>query len=251
MHVQFRIFTEDKNRSDTGKISIKQKCIQYWPDSEQQKKSFGLISLLLIKEDVYSDFTVRRLKLQKENETKVVLQFHFTAWPDKDVPKYASSLVHFLHKVNTTRTTAKGPMLVHCSAGVGRTGTYIALDYIVNEAKERDYVEVFRTVEILRNQRVNMVQTAHQYMFLHESVLEALMCPNAGIPSRDFPDHYKDLMRFDNAKKKHKLQVDYEIMNSISSRHDEEVFSKGKSDENKHKNRYSNIIPGICMKTES
>ncbi|XP_052106290.1 receptor-type tyrosine-protein phosphatase kappa-like [Mytilus californianus] len=160
----------------------------------------------------------------KEKETKTVFQFHFTAWPDKDVPKYASSLVHFRHKVNTTRTVAKGPMVVHCSAGVGRTGTYIALDYIVHEAKERDYVEVFRSVEILRNQRVNMVQTAHQYLFLHEAVLEALMCPNSGIPCRDFSDNYKDLMRFDNNKKKHKLQVEYELMNSISSRHDEEAF---------------------------
>ncbi|CAC5383562.1 PTPRK [Mytilus coruscus] len=176
-------------------------------------------------------------------ETKIVLQFHFTAWPDKDVPKYASSLVHFRHKVNTTSTVAKGPMVVHCSAGVGRTGTYIALDYIVNEAKQRDYVEVFRSVEILRNQRVNMVQTAHQYLFLHEAVLEALMCPNTGIPCRDFPDNYKDLMRFDNNKKKHKLQIEYELMNSISSRHDEEAFSKGKSEENRGKNRYSNIIP--------
>ncbi|XP_071163740.1 receptor-type tyrosine-protein phosphatase kappa-like [Mytilus edulis] len=236
---------------DCGKIVMltnvfengKEKCIQYWPDHEQQKTSYGSISLLLVKEDVYSDFTVRRITLQKEKDTKTVLQFHFTAWPDKDVPKYASSLVHFRHKVNTTRTVGKGPMVVHCSAGVGRTGTYIALDYIVNEAKERDYVEVFRSVEILRNQRVNMVQTANQYLFLHEAVLEALMCPNSGILCRDFPDNYKNLMRFDNNKKKHKLQIEYELLNSISSRHDEEVFSKGKSEENKGKNRYSNIIP--------
>ncbi|CAG2232464.1 PTPRT [Mytilus edulis] len=180
---------------------------------------------------------------ERGKDTKTILQFHFTAWPDKDVPKYASSLVHFRHKVNTTRTVGKGPMVVHCSAGVGRTGTFIALDYIVNEAKERDYVEVFRSVEILRNQRVNMVQTANQYLFLHEAVLEALMCPNSGIPCRDFPDIYKNLMRFDNNKKKHKLQIEYELLNFISSRHDEEVFSKGKSEENRGKNRYSNIIP--------
>ncbi|XP_076081167.1 receptor-type tyrosine-protein phosphatase epsilon-like [Mytilus galloprovincialis] len=236
---------------DCGKIVMltnvfengKQKCIQYWPDHEQQMTAFGAISILLVKNDVYSDFTIRRLKLRKENETKTVCQFHFTAWPDKDVPKYASSLVHFRYKVNTTRTEAKGPLVVHCSAGVGRTGTYIALDYIVNEAKQRNYVEVFRSVEILRNQRVNMVQTANQYLFLHEAVLEALMCPNSGIPCRDFPNNYKDLMRFDNNKKKHKLQIEYELTNSISSRHDEEAFSKGKSEENRGKNRYSNIIP--------
>ncbi|CAC5375547.1 Receptor-type tyrosine-protein phosphatase H,Receptor-type tyrosine-protein phosphatase V,Phosphatidylinositol phosphatase PTPRQ,Receptor-type tyrosine-protein phosphatase eta,Tyrosine-protein phosphatase non-receptor type 7,Receptor-type tyrosine-protein phosphatase N2,Receptor-type tyrosine-protein phosphatase beta [Mytilus coruscus] len=236
---------------DCGKIVMltnvfengKQKCIQYWPDHEQQKTPFRSISLLLVKEEVYSDFTVRRLKLQKGNEMKSVLQFHFTAWPDKDVPKYASSLIHFRHKVNTTRTLAKGPLVVHCSAGVGRTGTYIALDNIVNEAKERDYVEVFRSVEILRNQRVNMVQTAHQYLFLHEAVLEALMCPNSGVACRDFPDYYKDLMQFDNSKKKQKLQLEFEIMNGISSQHDEYAFTKGKSEENRGKNRYSNIIP--------
>ncbi|CAG2241350.1 PTPRK [Mytilus edulis] len=164
---------------DCGKIVMLTNVFEngkYWPDNEQQKTTFRSISLLLVIEEVYSDFTIRRLTLQ--------------------------------------------------SAGVGRTGTYIALDNIVNEAKERDYVEVFRSVEILRNQRVNMVQTAHQYLFLHEAVLEALMCPNSGVACSDFPDYYKDMMRFDTSKKKQKLQLEFEIMNGLSSRHDEEAFTK-------------------------
>ncbi|CAG2243427.1 PTPRM [Mytilus edulis] len=108
------------------------------------------------------------------SESKVVKQFHFTVWPDKNVPKYSSSLVHFRHKVNNTEVTCTGPMVVHCSAGIGRTGTFIGLDYVVNQAKEVEYVDVFGCVEGLRRQRVNMVQTQEQFQFIYEAVIEYL-----------------------------------------------------------------------------
>ncbi|KAJ8313139.1 hypothetical protein KUTeg_009309 [Tegillarca granosa] len=91
---------------------------------------------------------------------KDVRQFHFTSWPDKGVPKYASSLVHFRSKVLAAPTKGKGPLVVHCSAGVGRTGTFIALDYLVSQASSVGQVDPFACVETLRRQRVNMVQTA-------------------------------------------------------------------------------------------
>ncbi|XP_071163564.1 receptor-type tyrosine-protein phosphatase alpha-like [Mytilus edulis] len=236
---------------DCGKIVMltnifeegKHKCIQYWPEEENHKVSYGAIDIFLIKEEVYSDFVVRIIKMQKGSESKVVKQFHFTVWPDKNVPKYSSSLVHFRHKVNNTEVSCTGPMVVHCSAGIGRTGTFIGLDYVANQAKEVEYVDVFGCVEGLRRQRVNMVQTQRQYVFLHDAVLEALMCPNAGIPSKDFQEDYNKLLEFDSIKKKVKLRVQYEAMNKISRRHEEEEFDKGKSLENKTKNRYSNIMP--------
>ncbi|XP_063428115.1 receptor-type tyrosine-protein phosphatase T-like [Mytilus trossulus] len=236
---------------DCGKIVMltnvfeegKHKCIQYWPEEESHKLAYGAIDIFLIKEEIYSDFVVRIIKMQKGSESKVVKQFHFTVWPDKNVPKYSSSLVHFRHKVNNTEVSCTGPMVVHCSAGIGRTGTFIGLDYVVIQAKEVDYVDVFGCVEGLRCQRVNMVQTQRQYVFLHDAVLEALMCPNAGIPSKDFQEDYNKLLEFDSIKKKVKLRVQYEAMNKISRRHEEEEFDKGKSLENKTKNRYSNIMP--------
>ncbi|XP_052097034.1 receptor-type tyrosine-protein phosphatase T-like isoform X7 [Mytilus californianus] len=236
---------------DCGKIVMltnvcelgKQKCKQYWPDPESKTKQYGSTEILLIDEDVYSDFTIRTLKIVKENQSKTVKQFHFTAWPDKDVPKYASSIVHFRHKVFSSNVSPNGPIIIHCSAGIGRTGTFIALDYIVNEANDLKYIDVFKCVETLRRQRVNMVQTARQYVFLHEAILEAVMCPNSGIPSKDFPDLYKELMMHDSSRNKTKLQVEYQRMNAMCEKHEDNVFDQGKIPENRTKNRDSTILP--------
>ncbi|XP_071163472.1 receptor-type tyrosine-protein phosphatase alpha-like isoform X2 [Mytilus edulis] len=236
---------------DCGKIVMltnvfelgKQKCKQYWPDPETKTKKYGSIEIVLIDEDVYSDFTIRTLKIVKENHSKTVKQFHFTAWPDKDVPKYASSIVHFRHKVFSSKVSPKGPIIIHCSAGIGRTGTFIALDYIVNEANEVKYIDVFKCVETLRRQRVNMVQTARQYVFLHEAILEAVMCPNSGTPSKDFPDLYKKLMMQDSSRKTTNLQVEHQRMNAMCEKHEDSVFDKGKNPENRTKNRDSTILP--------
>ncbi|CAC5356338.1 PTPRT [Mytilus coruscus] len=236
---------------DCGKIVMltnvfelgKQKCKQYWPDPESKTKKYGSTEILLIDEDVYSDFTIRTLKIVKENHGKTVKQFHFTAWPDKDVPKYASSIVHFRHKVFSSKVSPNGPIIIHCSAGIGRTGTFIALDCIVNEANDLKYIDVFKCVETLRRQRVSMVQTARQYVFLHEAILEAVMCPNSGIPSKDFPDLYKELLLHDSSRNKTKLQVEYQRMNAMCEKHEDDVFDKGKIPENRTKNRDSTILP--------
>ncbi|CAG2220214.1 Phosphatidylinositol phosphatase PTPRQ,Tyrosine-protein phosphatase non-receptor type 11 [Mytilus edulis] len=236
---------------DCGKIVMltnvfelgKPKCKQYWPDPETKTKTYGSTEIVLIDEDVYSDFTIRTLKIVKENHSKTVKQFHFTAWPDKDVPKYASSIVHFRHKVLSSKVSPNGPIIIHCSAGIGRTGTFIALDYIVNEANESRYIDVFKCVETLRRQRVNMVQTARQYVFLHEAILEAVMCPNSGIPSKDFPDLHKKLMLQDSSSNKSNLQLEYQRMNAMCEKHEDNVFDKGKIPENRKKNRDSTILP--------
>ncbi|VDI22601.1 receptor-type tyrosine-protein phosphatase T [Mytilus galloprovincialis] len=236
---------------DCGKIVMltnvfelgKPKCKQYWPDPETKTKKYGSTEIVLIDEDVYSDFTIRTLKIVKENHSKTVKQFHFTAWPDKDVPKYASSIVHFRHKVLSSKVSPNGPIIIHCSAGIGRTGTFIALDYIVNETKDLKYIDVFTCVETLRRQRVNMVQTARQYVFLHEAILEAVMCPNSGVPSKDFPDLYKKLLLHDSSSNKSNLQLEYQRMNAMCEKHEDNVFDKGKIPENRNKNRDSTILP--------
>jgi len=88
-----------------------------------------------------------------------VRQFHFTAWPDHGVPAYPTSLLAFHKKFRSYDDTSAGPPVVHCSAGVGRTGTFIALDYLLEQAKNEGKVNVWEFVKHMRTQRVNMVQT--------------------------------------------------------------------------------------------
>ncbi len=86
-------------------------------------------------------------------------QFHFTTWPDHGVPDYATSILAFHRRVQSQHKPSKGPLLVHCSAGVGRTGTYIALDNILDQIAAENVVSVSSTIVKARKQRMKMVQT--------------------------------------------------------------------------------------------
>ncbi|RMC16536.1 hypothetical protein DUI87_06473 [Hirundo rustica rustica] len=158
------------------------KCEQYWPEQEQ----------------VYGDFTVtlnntwtttglvkRIFCLQKAGCAlpRAVEQFHYLLWPDHGVPKNPSQLLCLVEVVNKRVLEAPaGPVLVHCSAGIGRTGTFIALDFLLKMGKAEGKVDVFHCVQQLREQRVSMVQTKEQYSFLYEALLEGLLCGNTGVP---------------------------------------------------------------------
>ena len=87
-------------------------------------------------------------------------QFHFTAWPDHGVPKFATSLISFIRRVQKAHNKDEGvPLLVHCSAGVGRTGTFILLDSMLERIKAEGTVNVYEFLVGLRRKRVVMVQT--------------------------------------------------------------------------------------------
>ncbi len=86
-------------------------------------------------------------------------QFHFTTWPDHGVPDYATPILGFHRRVKSQHKPSRGPLLVHCSAGVGRTGTYIALDNILDQIAAENVVGVSSTIVKARKQRMKMVQT--------------------------------------------------------------------------------------------
>ncbi|KAL4236494.1 hypothetical protein ACF0H5_004880 [Mactra antiquata] len=220
----------------------KPKCVQYWPADKEE--IFGDVVVTLEKTESFSAFVIRNLSVKKNNmEPKKITQFHFTAWPDKSVPKYASSLVQFRHKVTCARTAKKGPIVVHCSAGIGRTGTFVALDFLTEQAKNVGYVDVFSAVKAMRRQRVNFVQTLEQYTFLHHALVETLMLSTSALPSRKFPEWYKSLLHIDETTKKRKLDVEFETLSRLSPTADEWQYCAAKLVRNRSKNRYSNVLP--------
>ncbi|XP_060578346.1 uncharacterized protein LOC132735420 isoform X2 [Ruditapes philippinarum] len=156
--------------SELGQI----KCIQYWPD--EGSKVYGDISVHASAVETYSDFDIRIFNCYNSGtmERRTVLQYHFTGWPDKDVPDSALSLAQFWGAVKKSYGNIKAPLLVHCSAGVGRTGTFIAVDYLYDQGLSKGHVDICASVRKLREQRLNMVQTTAQYMYLHEVVSEIL-----------------------------------------------------------------------------
>ncbi|XP_053398634.1 uncharacterized protein LOC123556442 isoform X2 [Mercenaria mercenaria] len=150
------------------------KCVQYW--SNEGSKVYADISTDVVSVEEYTDFKIRTFHCTQveSGERRTVLQFHYTAWPDKDVPDTALSLVQFWRKVRGHEKAKRLPWMVHCSAGVGRTGTFIALDYLYDQDKSEGKVNIKGGVYNLRQQRLNMVQTKEQYVYLHESVAETL-----------------------------------------------------------------------------
>ncbi|NXL50064.1 PTPRJ phosphatase, partial [Podilymbus podiceps] len=152
------------------------KCEQYWPD--KQSKSYGDIIVTMVSEVVLPEWTIRDFTVEKSNtaESHTVRQFHFTSWPDHGVPETTDLLINFRHLVHeySSQNPIDSPTLVHCSAGVGRTGTFIAIDRLIQQIEMENTVDVYGVVYDLRMHRPLMVQTEDQYVFLNQSVMDII-----------------------------------------------------------------------------
>ncbi|XP_052765396.1 receptor-type tyrosine-protein phosphatase epsilon-like isoform X1 [Mya arenaria] len=156
--------------------SLKTKCEQYWPD-HGQRKLYGDIEVVCKVNKMYADFIWRQLTIskgKKNSEERNLHHLQFTAWPDKDIPDNVTSIIQFRQKVNALPSTFVGPVIVHCSAGVGRTGTYIALDILTNEGEAEGAIDIPGCVLNMRQNRPSMIQTLSQYKYLHEALVHSL-----------------------------------------------------------------------------
>ncbi|KAM5236297.1 receptor-type tyrosine-protein phosphatase H [Ctenodactylus gundi] len=170
------------NCLESGRV----KCEHYWPP-DAQPCTYGHLQVALVGEEVMESWTVRDLKLlhMEEQKTLSVRQFHFLAWPDYGVPHSPDTLLAFQKLVRQwlDQTKDGGLPIVHCSAGVGRTGTFIALDVLLRQLESDGLVGPFSFVQKLRQSRPLMVQTEVQYVFLHRCILQSLQQP-AAIPAQ-------------------------------------------------------------------
>ncbi|XP_062059209.1 receptor-type tyrosine-protein phosphatase beta isoform X2 [Lepus europaeus] len=154
------------------------KCDHYWP-ADQDSLYYGDLILQMISESVLPEWTIREFKICSEEQLdahRLIRHFHYTVWPDHGVPETTQSLIQFVRTVRDyiNRSPGAGPTVVHCSAGVGRTGTFIALDRILQQLDSKDSVDIYGAVHDLRLHRVHMVQTECQYVYLHQCVRDVL-----------------------------------------------------------------------------
>uniref|UniRef100_A0A8B9E1E3 Receptor-type tyrosine-protein phosphatase eta n=1 Tax=Anser cygnoides TaxID=8845 RepID=A0A8B9E1E3_ANSCY len=152
------------------------KCEQYWPD--KQSKTYGDVAVTMVLETVLPEWTIRDFNVENANtqESRMVRQFHFTSWPDHGVPETTDLLINFRHHVHeySSQNPIDSPVLVHCSAGVGRTGTFIAIDRLIQQIEIENTVDVYGVVYDLRMHRPLMVQTEDQYVFLNQCVMDII-----------------------------------------------------------------------------
>lgn len=138
------------------------KCEEYWPSRAYMQ--FGNFTVSLDGEQLYPEYMLRQIKITRvsksESISRSVIQLHFTCWPDFGVPEEARAMLKFVRHVRSHVNPTQGPMVVHCSAGVGRTGTFIAIDILLQRMQEvGGVVNVQEVVCRMRAQRGNMVQT--------------------------------------------------------------------------------------------
>ncbi|BFY99631.1 hypothetical protein BsWGS_02670 [Bradybaena similaris] len=221
--------------------ACKKKCEQYWPDEGSQK--YGDLTVLLVNTTKYTDFVIRTFELMKEMEnSRIVKQFHFTTWSDHGAPTYPTTLLSFRRKVLNFKPEDTAPILSHCSAGIGRTGTFIALNCLLEQAAAENVVDVLRCAQLMRANRVNMIQTLEQYVFVYDAVLEAIMTGNTTIPRSSFHSTYEEMLSHEDGEKS-EMEKQHEVLQRLSPTIEREECSVSLQDENMSKNRFKNILP--------
>ncbi|XP_069125801.1 receptor-type tyrosine-protein phosphatase epsilon-like [Argopecten irradians] len=234
---------------NTGKIVMltnlveggRPKCDKYWPD-EGQPLVTTHYNIILDRERSYAFYVIRDLKVT-EKKTKAVRQihqFHYTSWPDHGTPD-PTELVLFHRRVKNYEATLKGKMVVHCSAGIGRTGTFLALDALLIYGKETERIDVLEYIKTMRKDRVNMVQTVEQYIAVHQLLVEAFEMPDTLIPRMKFHTELKVLMN-GGAANQTKLRKEYQLTQSSKPSYDEENYKVALLISNKRKNRVMTVL---------
>ncbi|XP_067677195.1 receptor-type tyrosine-protein phosphatase T-like isoform X2 [Haliotis asinina] len=151
------------------------KCDKYWPCCSIDCKTYGDVSVQCIEERVFEHYTTRQFAVWKANsQTRKIHHLHYTSWPAHCVPDEVTSLIDFYKVVKNTDADEEGPTVVHCSAGVGRTGTFLALGHLIEQSRYEGQACVFACVQGFRLQRMNMVNTVEQYILLYRALIEAL-----------------------------------------------------------------------------
>ncbi|XP_052763642.1 receptor-type tyrosine-protein phosphatase kappa-like isoform X3 [Mya arenaria] len=182
------------------------KCEKYWPD-QYQSKLYGDTEVVCTFEKLYADFIWRQFMFSKGKQNKEERNLHhlqFTAWPDKDIPDNVTSIIEFRQKVNALPSTFDGPVIVHCSAGVGRTGTYIGLDVLTKEGEAEGAIDIPGCVLKMRQNRPNMVQTLNQYKYLHQALVHSLTLDCSLIKI----DYFHDFMHMMSSKQEIQKQFE-------------------------------------------
>ncbi|XP_042184900.1 receptor-type tyrosine-protein phosphatase S isoform X6 [Oncorhynchus tshawytscha] len=217
------------------------KCDQYWPS--RGTETYGMTQVTILDTMELATFCVRTFSLQKNgcNERREVRQFQFTAWPDHGVPEYPTPFLAFLRRVKACNPPDAGPVIAHCSAGVGRTGCFIVIDAMLERIRHERTADIYGHVTLMRSQRNYMVQTEDQYGFIHEALLEAVACGNTEVAARSLFSYMQKLGKVESGE--HVTGMELEFKRLANTKAHTSRFVSANLPCNKFKNRLVNIMP--------
>ncbi|XP_028402428.1 receptor-type tyrosine-protein phosphatase S-like [Dendronephthya gigantea] len=197
----------------------KPKCEKYWPDSGSE---------------MYGE--------RRNAETRGA--YYFQSWPDHGVPKYPTQLLAFRRLFRTHHMQQSGPIVVHCSAGVGRTGVFLAIDTILDKLDQSviNSIDVFGHVCAMRERRMNMIQTLEQYIFVHDAILETILC---GMNEVDASKIQKEVANLSEVKASGMtgFEEKFKRLVEVSPKLSEDECAAALLDGNHKKNRNKNVLP--------
>ncbi|XP_041963127.1 tyrosine-protein phosphatase non-receptor type 6 [Alosa sapidissima] len=212
------------------------KCVPYWPDNGTSKEA-GAYLLTSISERDATDYKIRIIEIAPQDgseHARTIWQYQYLSWPDHGVPQEPGGVLSFLTQVNGKQSDFPdaGPMIVHCSAGIGRTGTIIVIDILIDiiDTKGLDCdIDIQKCIQMVREQRSGMVQTEAQYKFIYLAVSHYIEATKTKMQAcQETETEYGNLKPQQHAKASRKV-----------SKSKEEVYenlgAKGKKDVKKQK----------------
>ncbi|CAG0888867.1 unnamed protein product [Darwinula stevensoni] len=252
------------NFEENGKV----KCARYWP--EESSEYYGDCLVSCTAEKTYSDYVLRRLRAERkkemmgngkrnsveecslkdkeegeghiEKDVREITHFHYLVWRDFMAPEQPNGLLKFIKRINETfnapEFNSKGIILVHCSAGVGRTGTLVAIDSLLQELEEEGQASIFSFISELRHQRNYLVQSIKQYMFVFRALMEHAQFGDTEIPSSELIERFHELQEKlpeGQTLIKHEFQKLSEVV--------EDPYPCNQARKNRGKNRYEDCVP--------
>uniref|UniRef100_A0A8C1ZU98 Receptor-type tyrosine-protein phosphatase C n=1 Tax=Cyprinus carpio TaxID=7962 RepID=A0A8C1ZU98_CYPCA len=217
------------------------KCAQYWPSVDRETEIFDDFVVKIRSEQHCPDYIIRHLILNNREKAseREVTHIQFISWPDHGVPGDPSLLLKLRRRVNSFKNFFSGPIVIHCSAGVGRTGTYIGIDAMIESLEAEGRVDIYGYVAKLRRQRCLMVQVEAQYILIHTALIEHTMFGETEVSLSEFHSVLNTLRQKDGSDPS-LLEMEFQKLPKFKKWR---TINTGSSEDNKKKNRCSDVIP--------